>query len=120
MTKRLPTLALYAAMILITGLITNRTASAQLRDDSGACGAQFSVCNNDIDPATTGGAAASVCRDSFGCLNCQATADMSSAVCARLYGSTGFCACSPIGMIYDTRYSRRMPRCNVSGSCAVR
>lgn len=120
MTRRLPTLALYAALLSIAILATTHSASAQIRDGSGACGAQFAVCNDDTTTALEGGTTSSVCRNSFGCLNCQASADMNSAICARLYGSTGFCTCTPIGMIYDSRFSRLMPRCTLSGSCAVR
>lgn len=120
MTRRLPTLALYAAMLFIAILATTHSASAQIRDGSGACGAQFAVCNDDTAPAVDAVTASSVCRDSFGCPNCQASNDMKSAVCARLYGSTGFCTCSPIEMRYSSRFGRLMPVCTLSGSCAIR
>jgi hypothetical protein len=119
MTKRLPTIALYAAMMFIACLLTNHTASAQMRDGSGACGAQYGVCNNDLDPALYG-ASTSVCRDTFGCQNCNASPDLSSAVCARLQGSSGFCSCRAVGMQYSNRLGQIVAVCNVSGSCAVR
>lgn len=120
MTKRLPAIALHAALIFIATLVYTHSAAAQLRDESGACGAQFSVCNNDLTSGEGITSTASVCRDSFGCLNCQASANMGTAVCARLYGASGFCTCTAIGMLYDSRFGRLMPRCSMTGSCAVR
>lgn len=118
MTNRLPSIALYAAMIFIALMLT--TPEARAAEAWGGCGAQFATCQNDVTPAGEGTSSGTICTDAFGCLNCTASKDMQSATCSRLYMSSGFCTCTPIGMRLDSRFGREMPYCSLSGSCRFR
>jgi len=92
MTNRLPSIALYAAMIFIALMLT--TPEARAAEAWGGCGAQFATCQNDVTPAGEGTSSGTICTDAFGCLNCTASKDMQSATCSRLYMSSGFCTCT--------------------------
>ena len=112
MTKR-PLLLL--AVVLAAALLTPTHASAQVFCDSTVDGG---TCIDNFSTEAGGGGytESNICNNSFGCMACEANAEITKSVCVRLMNGNGACTCSNPKAIAPGG----MQRCTISGSCRYR
>ena len=106
---------LLLAVVLAAALLAPTHASAQVFCDSLSDGSTC-IDNFNTDFMSGGYQQSNICNNSFGCMACEANADITMSICVRLMNGSGACTCSnpkPIRPGY-------MQRCTISGSCRYR
>ena len=109
--------------LLFMMLFGATAASAQMLGDDGS--AVYSMtgisdgCGDTMNPddcMASGDSSATICTMDA-CPACGFDQTMTSSVCYKLFGQSGFCSCQGGGIAWE-KYGNKLPNCKASGSCA--